>query len=49
MRDILLLRNHIFGLFGPSNPLCQHKYHTEREQKWPIFQPHPPSPFAYVT
>ena len=30
---IPILYQHIFGLFL-THPLCQHKYNTERQQKW---------------
>ena len=35
---IPILRQHIFGLFGPYPPY-QHKYSTERQQKGPFSRP----------
>ena len=41
----------IFRLFGPHplHQICQHKYSTEGQQKWPFSEPtHQPSPYADV-
>ena len=32
-----ILRQHILVLFW-THPLCEHKYSTEREQKWPSYE-----------
>ena len=36
---IHILRQHIFGLFEPTHPLCQHKYSIENQQKSPFSEP----------
>ena len=43
VRDIHILRHHIFGIFGPpSPPLRQHVFSTKNKQKLAFFDP--PSP-----
>ena len=46
---IPILRQHIFGRFGPHPPY-QHKYSTKRQQKGPFSRPtHPPYQPKYST
>ena len=39
---IPILRLYIFGIFGPTHLPYQHRYNTERQEKWPYSRPtHP--------
>ena len=29
----------LLDFYSPTNPLCQHKYRTERQQNWPFSRP----------
>ena len=44
---IHILRHHIFGIFGPPSPLCQHVFSTKNKQKLAFYDP--PLPLQVLT
>ena len=45
---IHILRHHIFGIFGPPSPLCQHVFSTKNKQKVAFSDPSSPPTSADV-